>query len=95
MHPPSIRDLLDTIMISEPIRPDIESLKAGRSAAAEFAGRILPFEATTAERNAEIVEAGRQAGNPIERFDALIAATALSASASGATRDTAGFAGAA
>jgi predicted nucleic acid-binding protein len=39
-----------------------------------------------------IVLARRQAGNPIEKFDALIAATALSAGASIATRDTGGFA---
>jgi toxin FitB len=33
-----------------------------------------------------------QAGNPIEKFDALIAATALAAGARIATRDTGGFA---
>jgi hypothetical protein len=61
--------------------------------AEDFAGRILPFEATAAARYAEIVVARRQADNPIEGFDALIAATALSAGASVATRDIAGFAG--
>jgi hypothetical protein len=35
----------------------------------------------------------RHAGNPIEKFDALIAATALAVGASIATRDTGGFAG--
>ena len=59
--------------------------------AEDFAGRILPFEATAAARYADIVVARRQAGNPIEGFDALIAATALGASV--ATRDIAGFAG--
>ncbi len=61
--------------------------------AEDFAGRILPFEATAAARYADIVVARRQAGNPIEGFDALIAATALGVDASVATRDTAGFAG--
>jgi len=39
------------------------------------------------------VLARRRAGNPIEGFDALIAATALAAGAGVATRDTSGFAG--
>jgi predicted nucleic acid-binding protein len=60
--------------------------------AEDFAGRILPFEAKAAARYPEIVLARRQAGNPIEKFDALIAATALAAGASIATRDTGGFA---
>jgi hypothetical protein len=37
------------------------------------------------------VLARRQAGNPIEKFDALIAATTLAAGASIATRDGGGF----
>jgi predicted nucleic acid-binding protein len=61
--------------------------------AEDFAGRILPFEAGAATRYPEIVLARRQAGNPIDKFDALIAATALVAGASIATRDTGGFAG--
>ena len=61
--------------------------------AEDFAGRILPFEAGAAARYPEIVLARRQAGNPIEKFDALIAAAALAAGASIATRDTGGFAG--
>ena len=61
--------------------------------AEDFAGRILPFEAHAAARYPDIVLARRQAGNPIEKFDALIAATALAAGASIATRDTGGFAG--
>ena len=61
--------------------------------AEDFAGRILPFEAGAAARYPEIVLARRQAGNPIEKFDALIAATVLAAGASIATRDTGGFAG--
>ncbi|MGH7106757.1 MAG: PIN domain-containing protein, partial [Acetobacteraceae bacterium] len=59
----------------------------------DFANRILPFEAGAAARYAEIVVARRQAGTPIEKFDALIAATALAAGASIATRDRDGFAG--
>jgi predicted nucleic acid-binding protein len=39
----------------------------------DFAGRILPFEAGAAACYPEIVLARRQAGNPIEKFDALIA----------------------
>ncbi len=61
--------------------------------AEDFAGRILPFEAMVAARYADIVLARRRAGNPIEGFDALIAATALAKAASVTTRDTRGFAG--
>ncbi len=61
--------------------------------AEDFAGRILPFEERAAARYPEIVLARRRAGNPIEKFDALIAATALAAGASIATRDTSGFGG--
>lgn len=61
--------------------------------AEDFAGRILPFEARAAARYPEIVLARRQVGNPIEKFDALIATTALAAGTSIATRDTGGFAG--
>ena len=61
--------------------------------AEDFAGSILPFEAAATVRYPEVVLARRQAGNPIEKFDALIAATALAAGASIATRDTGGFTG--
>ena len=61
--------------------------------AEDFAARVLPFEARAAARYPEIVLARRQAGNPIEKFDALIAATTLAAGASIATRDIGGFAG--
>jgi toxin FitB len=82
----------------------IGALPAGRRRAAlaaaaeamfaeDFAGRVLPFEARAAARYPEIVLARRQAGQPIEKFDALIAATALAAGASIATRDAGGFAG--
>jgi predicted nucleic acid-binding protein len=59
----------------------------------DFSGRVLAFGAAAAARYADIVVTRRRAGHPIEGFDGLIAATALSAGASVATRDTAGFAG--
>jgi predicted nucleic acid-binding protein len=59
----------------------------------EFAGRVLPFGGAAAGRYAEIVTLRRQAGQPIEGFDALIAATALVAGAAVATRDIGGFEG--
>jgi toxin FitB len=61
--------------------------------AEDFAGRILPFEAGAAARYPEIVLARRRADDPIEKFHALIAATALAAGASIATRDTGGCGG--
>jgi toxin FitB len=99
------RALLYTTYVNQAeILYGIGALPAGRrrtalAAAAEamfaedFAGRVLPFEAQAAARYPEIVLARRQAGNPIEKFDALIAATALAAGASIATRDAGGFAG--
>jgi|SRR5689334_16101447 predicted nucleic acid-binding protein len=82
----------------------IAALPAGRrravlSTAAEavfaedLAGRVLPFDPPAAERYAEIVVARRRAGSPIEAFDAQVAAIALAAGASLATRDIGGFAG--
>jgi predicted nucleic acid-binding protein len=59
----------------------------------DFAGRVLPFEARAAARYREILLARRRAGNPIEKFGALIAATVLAAGASIATHDAGGFAG--
>ncbi len=59
----------------------------------DFSGRILPFGAAAASHFPEIVQARRRAGNPIDKFDALIAAIALAANASVATRDVSGFAG--
>src|SRR5215471_17629801 len=55
--------------------------------AEDFAGRILPFDAGAAARYPDVVLGRRKAGNPIEKFDALIAATALAAGASIVTRD--------
>ena len=61
--------------------------------AQEFAGRLLGFGQAAASHYARIVATRRRMGNPIEGFDALIAATALAAGASVATRDIGGFAG--
>jgi len=61
--------------------------------AEEFAGRVLPFGGAAARRYAEIVTIRRLAGQPIEGFDALIAATALASGAVVATRDVGGFSG--
>ncbi len=82
----------------------IAALPAGRrkdalAAAAEavfsedLAGRILPFDTSSAAHYARLVMARREAGTPIEAFDALIAAATLAAGAGLATRDTGGFAG--
>ena len=59
----------------------------------EFAERVLPFDGTAAVHYAEIVVARRRIGNPIEAFDAQIAATAPAVRASVATRDIGGFDG--
>jgi toxin FitB len=59
----------------------------------DIAERVLPFSSTAARHYARIVVARRQAGNPIEAFDALIAATAIASGAGVATRDLAGFEG--
>jgi predicted nucleic acid-binding protein len=61
--------------------------------AEEFDGRVLPFGGLAARRYAEIVTLRRLAGQPIESFDALIAATASIAGAAVATRDIGGFSG--
>lgn len=61
--------------------------------AEDFSGRVLPFGAGAASHYPDLVMMRRRAGTPIEGFDALIAATALAAGASVATRDTGGFSG--
>lgn len=61
--------------------------------AEDFAGRVLSYGGNAAAHYAAIVTARRRAGNPIEAFDALIAAAARAAGAGVATRDTGGFAG--
>src|SRR5260370_6533259 len=74
-------------------RRTVLAAAAGAMFVEDFAGRILPFEAGAAARYLQIVLARRQAGSPIEKFDALIAATALAAGASIAARNPGGFAG--
>ena len=59
----------------------------------DFNGKILPFDDVASMKFVELATARRKAGQPIEAFDALIAATALAFGASVATRDTGGFAG--
>ena len=61
--------------------------------AEDLADRILPFDGAAPAHYADLVTARRRAGNPIEAFDALIAATALAAGAAVATRDKSGFEG--
>jgi predicted nucleic acid-binding protein len=61
--------------------------------AEEFAGRVLTFGGLAARRYVEIVLARRREGQPIEGFDALIAAMAAVAGAAIATRDIGGFSG--
>ena len=57
----------------------------------DFAGRILPFGAAASACYPGIVLARRRSGTPIKDFDAPIAAIALAAGASVATRDVGGF----
>lgn len=58
----------------------------------DLAGRILPFDGAGAVHYAKLVMARRDAGAPIEAFDALIAATMLAAGVRIATHDVGGFA---
>ena len=74
-------------------RRDALAAAADSVFAEDFADRVLPFDGAAAERFAMVVAARRQAGNPIENFDAQVAAIALAAGAAVATRDTGGFAG--
>lgn len=59
----------------------------------DIAERVLPFDGAAAAHYAEIVVARREAGNPVEASDALIAATARASGAGVATRDITGFQG--
>ena len=59
--------------------------------AAEFEGRILPFDEDAARAFAGIAGARDAAGRPISQFDAMIAAIASSHRAAVATRNTADF----
>jgi toxin FitB len=59
----------------------------------DLADRVLPFDGAAAVHYADLVATRRRAGQPIEGFDAQIAATALVFGANIATRDVSGFAG--
>lgn len=59
----------------------------------EFAGRVLPFDATAASEYVAVVTARRSAGKPMSRFDAQIAAIALSRRVGLATRNVSDFEG--
>jgi predicted nucleic acid-binding protein len=98
------RNLYSTAVTQAEILYGIAALPHGKrrkllleAAAAMFgedlAGRILPFGGDAAARYAELAAARRKSGQSIEVFDALIAAVALAAGASVATRDASGFAG--
>jgi predicted nucleic acid-binding protein len=79
-------------MLAERRRRTMPGVAAEAMFAEDLAGRVLPFNSDAAVHYAEIVTTRRRMGNPIEAFDALIAATALSAGADVATRDIGGFA---
>jgi len=66
---------------------------AAQRVLALFAGRILPFDSAAAREFAQIVTDRRRAGQPIEHFDAQIAAIARSRGMALATRDMQDFAG--
>jgi hypothetical protein len=59
----------------------------------DFGGRILPFGAEAARPYARIAAERRRAGRPISQFDAQIAAIALTAGATVATRNLADYEG--
>ena len=65
----------------------------GEMFAADFAGRVLPFDHAAAQAYAEIAAARRRAGRPIAQFDAQIAAIAWSRDAGVATWNVADFEG--
>lgn len=74
-------------------RKQVLAEAATRIFATSFADRVLPFDADAAERYGEIGSMRRRAGQPISVLDAQIAAIALTAGASVATRDVSGFEG--
>ena len=59
----------------------------------DFGGRILPFGAEAARPYARIAAERRRADRPISQFDAQIAAIALTAGATVATRNLADYEG--
>lgn len=96
------RDLLTSAIVRAEILHGIAMLPDGERRRAllamangvfEQVGRVLPFTAEAATYYARITASRRRAGKPIGAFDALIAATALTAGAAIATRDVSGFDG--
>lgn len=96
--------LYTTVITHAEILYGVETMPAGKRRDAlravaqdifeeEFAGRVLPFQGDAVAHFARVVAVRRQAGSPIEGFDALIAAMTLAAGAQIATRDVSGFAG--
>ena len=94
---------LSTITEAE-LRYGVEIMPAGRRrdglrAAMEamfredFAGRILPFDRSSAQAYAMIAAKRRSTGHPINHADCQIAAVAHSIGASVATRDVSDFTG--
>ena len=69
---------------------DLEA--AAQGILALFAGRILPFDSLAAREFAAIVADRRRLGQPIDSFDAQIAAITRAHSMSLATRDSQDFA---
>lgn len=59
--------------------------------AADFSGRILPFDSDAARLFPQIAAARRTLGRPIKQLDAQIAAIARSRAAAIATRNTSDF----
>jgi len=90
-HINQIEILYGIAVLPEGRRRDALKAAADGMFAEDFAGRLLPFGASAATRYAEIMLSRRHLGKPIEGFDALIAAIALAAGATVATRDVGGF----
>ena len=90
-HINQIEILYGVAVLPEGRRRDALKAAADGMFAEDFAGRLLSFGASAATRYAEIMLARRRIGKPIEGFDALIAAIALAAGATVATRDVGGF----
>ncbi|WP_246686641.1 MULTISPECIES: type II toxin-antitoxin system VapC family toxin [unclassified Methylobacterium] len=78
-------------MIPPGRRRDGFALVASAIFAEAFTGRVLPFDGLAADHDARIIRTRRDAGMPIEGFDALIAATTAAAGYSIATRAVGGF----
>jgi hypothetical protein len=90
-HINQIEILYGIAVLPEGRRRDALRTAAEEMFAEDFAGRLLPFGASAAARYAEIMLSRRRVGKPIEGFEALIAAIALAAGATVATRDVGGF----